>query len=154
MDIREDDLRGDEIIALLQEHLEHMHAITPPQSIHALDLDRLRSPEITFWTAWDRTVLMGCGALKALDDTSGEIKSMRTAAAYRRCGVATAVLNHIIQEAQTRNYQYLYLETGAFEAFVPAHRLYQRHGFEFCPPFGDYTDDPNSVFMMKRLSPS
>ena len=94
MDIREDDLRGDEMIALLQEHLQHMHTITPPQSIHALDLDQLRSPDITFWIAWDGSSLMGCGALKDLDDTSGEVKSMRTAEAYRRRGNSIAASQH------------------------------------------------------------
>ena len=151
MDIREDDLTGSEIIALLQEHLEQMHAITPPQSIHALDLNRLRSPDITFWTAWDGLSLMGCGALKALDETSGEIKSMRTVAAYRRQGVAAAILNHMIQTANARDYQRLYLETGSFAAFLPARRLYQRYGFDYCPPFANYAADPNSVFMMKHL---
>jgi putative acetyltransferase len=151
MDIREDDLSGPDIIALLQEHLEHMHAITPPGSVHALDLDALRAPHITFWTAWEGDALLGCGALKQLDATSGEIKSMRTPARYRRCGVASRLLEHIIAVARERGYTHLYLETGSSAGFAPARALYSRYGFECRGPFGDYTDDPHSTFMEKRL---
>ena len=151
MDIREDDLTGPQIIALLREHLEHMHEITPPGSVHALDLDRLRAPNITFWTAWDGPDLLGCGALKELDPTSGEIKSMRTPAIHRRKGIASGLLEHIIAVAQQRGYTHLYLETGAFPAFAPARAMYERYGFEYRGPFGDYTDDPNSSFMAKGL---
>ncbi len=151
MDIRNDDLTGPQIIALLREHLAHMHEITPPGSVHALDLARLRHPEITFWTAWDGDDLLGCCALKELDPTSGEVKSMRTAIAYRRQGIASRLLEHIIEVARQRSYSHLYLETGAFPAFAPALALYASYGFEFRGPFGDYTDDPNSTFMVKQL---
>jgi putative acetyltransferase len=151
MEIREDDLTGQQIIALLREHLENMHEITPPGSVHALDLERLRSPNITFWAAWDDDDLLGCGALKELDSTSGEIKSMRTPAAHRRRGIASKILEHIIEVARQRSYTHLYLETGAFPAFAPARALYQRYGFEYRGPFGDYADDPNSTFMVKTL---
>jgi putative acetyltransferase len=151
MDIREDDLSGPDIIALLQEHLEHMHAITPPGSVHALDLEGLRAPHITFWTAWDGDALLGCGALKQLDATSGEIKSMRTPAHYRRRGIASRLLEHIIEVARGRGYRRLYLETGATAAFAPARALYSRYGFEYRGPFSDYTDDPHSAFMEKHL---
>lgn len=151
MEIREDDLTGEAIANLLREHLENMHEITPPESVHALDLTALRSPDITFWTAWQGNELLGCGALKELDSTSGEVKSMRTVKAHRGKGVASKILEHIIREAKHRAYNYLHLETGAFPEFAPARALYTRYGFEFRGPFANYTDDPNSVFMTKRL---
>ena len=149
--IRLDDLAGPEIRALLEEHLRSMHEISPPESVHALDLAALRKPEITFWTAWRDAELLGCGALKELDPTHGEIKSMRTASARRRTGVGRAVLAHIVAEARARSYSRLSLETGSMEAFAPARRLYETFGFTYCPPFGDYADDPNSVFMTRVL---
>lgn len=151
LEIREDNLTGKQIADLLREHLENMYEITPPESVHALDLEALRSPEITFWTAWKGDELLGCGALKQLDSSSGEIKSMRTVKAHRRQGVASKLLAHIIQVAEQRGYDYLYLETGSMPEFAPARALYTRYGFKDCGPFADYTDDPNSVFMMKQL---
>ena len=151
MIIREDDLAGAEIRALLAEHLAHMRRLSPPCSVHALDLDRLRRPGITFWTAWRDGALAGCGALKALDARHGEIKSMRTASAHLRQGVASRMLMHIVDEARRRGYARLSLETGSMDAFVPARTLYARHGFVACPPFADYADDPNSVFMTREL---
>lgn len=151
MEIREDDLTGKKIADLLQEHLENMHEITPPESIHALDLEALRSPNITFWTAWEGDELLGCGALKELDSNSGEVKSMRTANNHRRKGVAAKILEQIITEAKGRAYDHLNLETGAFPEFAPARALYAKYGFEFRGPFAEYIDDPNSVFMTKKL---
>ncbi|MBD2536898.1 GNAT family N-acetyltransferase [Nostoc flagelliforme FACHB-838] len=152
LQIREDDLTGKNIADLLREHLKNMHEITPPESVHALDIEALRSPNITFWTAWDDEELVGCGALKELDSRSGEIKSMRTVKAHRRRGVASRILEHIIKEAHRRGYNCLYLETEAFGEFTPARALYIRYGFEYRGPFGDYTQDANSVFMMKSLA--
>jgi putative acetyltransferase len=151
MDIRLDDLSGPEIRALLAEHLESMHQISPPESVHALDLDALRKPEITFWTVWSGGDLMGCGALKELSPTHGEVKSMRTSSAHRRRGVAKLVLDHLVGEAKRRGYDRLSLETGSQKPFEPAHRLYESFGFTYCGPFGDYVEDPNSVFMTKAL---
>ena len=151
MQIRLDDLSGPEIRALLDEHLRDMALLSPPESVHALDLDGLRAPEITFWTAWTNGELMGCGALKELDPRHGEIKSMRTSVAHRRRGVARAILRHIIQEAEKRSYSRLSLETGSMDGFQPAQQLYQSFGFAYCPPFADYENDPNSVFMTKSL---
>jgi putative acetyltransferase len=150
--IREDDLTGQKIADFLREHLEHMHEITPPESVHALDLTALRSPNITFWSAWEGDELLGCGALKELDLRTGEVKSMRTAKAHRRKGIAAKILEQIIQVAEQRNYDRLYLETGSMLEFAPARALYLRYGFQYCDPFGDYMDDPNSVFMTKKLS--
>ena len=149
--IRVDDLARPEIRALLEEHLRNMHELSPPESVHALDLAALRKPEITFWTAWSGHELLGCGALKALDATHGEVKSMRTATARRRAGVGRAMLEHIIAEARARSYARLSLETGSLDAFAPARRLYERFGFAYCAPFADYIDDPNSVFMTRTL---
>jgi len=151
MQLREDDLNGPEIAALLSEHLDDMHAITPPESVHALNLDALRSADITFWTAWEGSELLGCGALKALDARSGEVKSMRTATAHRGRGVARRILEEIERVARARTYEMLYLETGSMAEFAPARTLYETTGFEYCGPFGSYRPDPNSVFMRKRL---
>lgn len=151
MDIRIDDLRGPEIKALLEEHLRHMHELSPPESVHALDLDKLRQPDITFWTIWDGEQLMGCGALKQLSDTEGELKSMRTPEARRGHGAARAILNHIIETARARGLSRLSLETGSQPGFEPARRLYASAGFEVCGPFADYAEDPFSVFMTRVL---
>lgn len=152
--IRIDDLTGPEIRALLEEHLRNMHELSPPESVHALDLDSLRQPGITFWTVWSDGELLGCGALKELDPTHGEVKSMRTAATRRRSGVGRAMLQHILAEARSRAYTRLSLETGAMEAFAPARRLYETFGFTYCAPFADYGEDPNSVFMTRTLGES
>jgi putative acetyltransferase len=152
MEILLDDLSGPEVRALLQEHLANMRQISPPESVHALPLEGLRQPEIMFWSAWENDELLGCGALKELDSQHGEIKSMRTSRRHRRKGVAKALLDHIIGEAGRRSYRRLSLETGSMEAFEPARQLYARAGFIFCPPFGDYIEDPNSVFMTKELN--
>ena len=151
MEIRIDDLRGPEIRALLEEHRRSMFLHSPPESVHALDLDGLRVPEITFYTAWEGDALLGCGAIKALSQQSGEIKSMRTASAHLRKGVAARVLTHIIAEARSRQYQTLFLETGTAPAFTPARNMYERHGFAYCAPFGDYQLDPFSTFMCLQL---
>jgi len=151
LEIREDDLTGPEIAHLLQEHLDNMYETTPPESVHALDIAALRSPDITVWTAWNRHELLGCGALKALTPRSGEVKSMRTVTAHLRRGVASRILAVILAEARRRTYDALYLETGLTPEFAPARALYTRHGFEPCDPFGDYINDPNSVFMVKTL---
>ena len=133
--IREDDLTGKKIATLLKEHLKNMREITPLESIHALDLDALRSPDITFWSAWSGDELRGCGALKELDSNSGEIKSMRTARAYRRRGVASRIIEHIIEESRQRAYSCVYLEAGALIEFAPALAWYKRYGCNYRNPF-------------------
>jgi len=151
MNIKIDDLKGSEIHKLLQEHLQSMRLHSPPESIHALDIEALRKPEITFWTVWESGELLGCGALKELDSQHAEIKSMRTSAAHLRKGVAKNLLNHILEEAKRRGYSRLSLETGSMEAFEPARKLYANFGFTYCEPFADYVEDPNSVFMAREL---
>jgi putative acetyltransferase len=151
MEIRLDDLSGAAILALLEEHLRSMYELSPPESVHALDIDALRQPDVTFWTAWEGRGLLGCGALRELSPRHGEVKSMRTVNAHRERGVARAILAHIIGEAQKRGYERLSLETGSMPAFEPARRLYASAGFVDCPPFGDYIEDPNSAFMTRLL---
>jgi putative acetyltransferase len=151
MEIRVDDLRGPEIARLLEEHLRDLRSKSPPCSVHALDLDKLRRPEITFWSVWQGAELLGCGALKELDARHGEIKSMRTVAAHLRKGVGARMVQHILDEAKRRLYRRLSLETGSTEPFEPALKLYARFGFQRCGPFADYVEDPFSVFMTKEL---
>lgn len=151
-EIRLDDLRGPEIAALLRTHLDEAAQHSPAESMHALDLDGLRAPGITFWTMWEGPELLGCGAIKELDPGHGEIKSMHTASAHRGRGVAAAILRHIIEEAARRSYRRLSLETGSMEAFAPARALYARHGFVECAPFADYVLDPYSTFMTLDLT--
>ncbi len=152
-----DNLESPDVHNLLREHLAQMAAQSPPESIHALDLSALKQPDITFWTAWDDTqqtsssALMGCGALKELSATHGEIKSMRTATPFLRRGVAAAMLSHILDEAKQRGYQQLSLETGSMQSFRPAQQLYKQFGFTECEPFANYLPDPNSIFMTRRL---
>jgi putative acetyltransferase len=151
MKIETDDLSRPAIHALLNEHLQSMHELSPPESVHALDLEKLRQPEITFWSAWEGAVLLGCGALKELDRKHGEVKSMRTPNVSRRKGAGRAILAHIIEVAKSRGYERLSLETGAMDAFRPAQQLYESFGFAYCAPFGEYAEDPNSVFMTVLL---
>lgn len=151
MKIELDDLTRPEIHALLNEHLQSMHSLSPPESVHALDLDMLRQPHITFWTAWEGTTLLGCGALKVLDGQHGEVKSMRTPTAIRRRGAGRALLAHIVETARSRGYARLSLETGPGDAFQPAQQLYESFGFTRCGPFANYAEDPHSVFMTLAL---
>lgn len=151
MIIRVDDVRGPEMTRLIREHLQSMQLHSPPESIHALGLEKLREPGITVWSAWEGQELLGCGALKELDRSHGEIKSMRTATPHLRKGVAAAMLTHLMDEARRRQYTRLSLETGSVTAFEPARALYARFGFEPCGPFADYVEDPYSMFMTRRL---
>ena len=147
MHIIEDDLTGPEIRALLETHFAGMLANSPEGSCHFLDFDGLNAPDVTFWSIWDGANLAGCGALKEIDAEHGEIKSMRTHADHLRKGVGAMMLTHILSEARERGYRRLSLETGSTEAFIPALALYEAHGFKYCPPFGDYVEDPFSRFM-------
>jgi len=147
MNIRVDDLSGPEIAAFLEEHLNDMHTESPPGSRHALNLDSLRKPNITFWTVWEDENLVGCGAMKELDNKHGEVKSMRVASHLRGKGIASRLLEHIIFTARDRGYHKLSLETGAMDFFKPAHNLYRKNGFVETGPFADYSEDSNSKFM-------
>ena len=147
MRIIEDDLTGVEIRALLETHFAAMLASSPAESCHFLDFDGLNASDVTFWSIWDGIALAGCGALKALSAGQGEIKSMRTHADHLRKGAGAAMLKHIISQARQRGYVRLSLETGSSDAFTPARALYEAYGFAYCPPFGDYAEDPFSRFM-------
>ena len=151
MHIRIDDLTSLAVCRLVQEHLQTMASLSPPESVHALGLEALRKPDITFWSVWQNSELVGCGALKELDARHGEIKSMRTASLHLRTGVAARLMDHILDEARRRSYRRLSLETGSMDAFAPARQLYARFGFRLCGPFADYVEDPHSVFMTRQL---
>ena len=148
---RVDDLSGAATRALIARHLAGMHEHSPPESVHAFDVDKLRQTGVTFWSVWVGEELAGCGALKQLDAERGEIKSMRVADSFLGCGIGRAILEHLMREARTRGLRSLWLETGSPAAFTPALRLYESAGFERCGPFEGYTDDPFSVFMTRAL---
>ncbi|WP_395330167.1 GNAT family N-acetyltransferase [Novosphingobium sp. BL-8H] len=149
--IIEDDLSGRAVLDLLQFHLDEMHKWSPPESVHAMPADRLRQPDVTFFSAWDGDRLAGCGAIKHLDDGHGELKSMRADPAYRGKGVGKAILLRLLEEARARGYARVSLETGKPEPFHPAHGLYRANGFAECPPFGNYVADDFSICMTKEL---
>lgn len=146
-----DDLTGPEIAALLRLHLDEMHQWSPPESVHAMPIERLRQPDVTFFSAWDGERLAACGAIKHLADDHGELKSMRADPDYRGKGAGKAILLRLLDEAAKRGYRRVSLETGRPEPFLPARRLYESHGFTECPPFADYTEDPFSICMTKKL---
>lgn len=151
MEIVIDDLAGPQIASFLQEHVREMLSVTPVESKHALDLDALRQPEITFWSVLDGGAVVGCGAIKRLDPVHAEVKSMRTSSARKRSGIASLLLGHIITEARAMGFTRLSLETGSAGFFAPARRLYEKFGFEYCGPFAGYRPDPNSVFLTRTL---
>ena len=148
---RLDDLTGEPTCALVRRHLEGMYATSPPESVHALGIDRLRQPGIRVWSAWVDGEIAAIGALKQLDGARGEIKSMRVADAYLGQGIGGAMLRHIMSEARRLGLTSLWLETGTTETFVPAITLYERAGFERCGPFEDYQADPFSLFMTRAI---
>jgi len=149
--IRVDDLSGPDVAGLLQQHLDSVAVYSPPESVHALDHEALRAPDVTFWSVWQGSELVGCGARRELDPDHGEVRSMRTASSHLRKGVAAARLEHMLSEARKRSYQRVSLETGSMETFAPARALYARFGFLPCGPFVGYVEDRNSVFMTRVL---
>ena len=149
--IIEDDLQGPAVADLLAFHLAEMHELSPPCKVHAMPVERLRQPDVTFYSAWDGRALAGCGALKQIDLRHGELKSMRAAPDYRGKGVGKAILAHLLAKARTRGYERVSLETGRPEPFLPARRLYEAHGFAECPPFADYVLDDFSICMTRLL---
>lgn len=147
------DLADPRVLRLLDDHLADMHATSPAESVHALDVSGLQAPGMTFWALAEGDALLGCVALKELDQTHGELKSMRTDAAARGRGLGRMLLEHVIAEAERRGYRRLSLETGVEDFFAPARTLYSRFGFVECGPFAAYRPDPNSVFMTRELGP-
>ncbi|TQV68167.1 GNAT family N-acetyltransferase [Exilibacterium tricleocarpae] len=152
MEIKIDDLSDPRIEEFLNEHIEDMKSVSPPESKHALDLEGLKEPSVTFWSAWEKGVLIGCSALKGLDGTHAEIKSMRVSTKHRGRGYASKLLKHILNEATLMGYGRLSLETGSMPFFNPARKLYESFGFRYCAPFSDYKEDPHSVFMSLDLA--
>jgi putative acetyltransferase len=151
MKIVVDDLSGPEIAEFLHEHVRQMRSITPLESKHALDLDGLREPDVTFWSVLDGGSVVGCGAIKRLDASHAELKSMRTAPDRKRSGIASRLLEHILTEAKHMGYTRVSLETGSADFFLPARNLYEKFGFSYCAPFSDYRLDPHSVYMTRLL---
>ena len=151
LEIQSEDPADPEITALLNVHLAFMNSLSPPESVHALDVEALRASNITFWTVRDQDALIGCVALKELDGSHGEIKSMHTSQSKRGQGIAQSILEHLISEAKSRGYKRISFETGNIEAFYPAHRLYRRNGFVSCEPFADYKPDSFSICMTREL---
>lgn len=151
MQIQLDDPHRDDVLALLEEHLADMYATSPPESVHALDPAALALPGVSFWTARDDGLLLGCVALKRLSDDHAELKSMRTATAARRRGVAGRLLDHVVTTSRQRGHRRISLETGAEDYFAPARTLYAARGFTECGPFEGYVLDPNSVFLTLAL---
>lgn len=151
LNTRIDDLSDPRVIDFLEDHLRHMVAVTPPGCVHALDVDALRKPEITFWTVWEKQSVICCGALKKIDAAHAELKSMRTATTHARKGIASGLLRHILAEARKRGFERVSLETGSYEAFFAARRLYEKYGFKYCEPFSDYPKNATSVFMTIQL---
>lgn len=151
MEIKIDDLSGGEVIQLLEEHLADMYATSPPESVHALDVESLKSSSVTFFSGWINGELQGCVAIKALTPWHIELKSMRTTTVSRQSGVATKLLTHALNVAIEQGYQRASLETGSQDFFLPARNLYEKFGFNYCGPFADYKIDPNSHFMTKAL---
>jgi len=151
MNITVGGLEDPRVQALLEYHVRTARAQTAVGSAHALDLDGLKAADMRFWSAWDGDAVIGVGALKQLSPSHGEIKSMHTAPAHRRSGVGSAMLRHIIEAARAAGVTRLSLETGSWQFFNPARTFYKSHGFAECPPFGDYVEDPNSIFMTLEL---
>lgn len=150
--VRQDDLATPDVQSLIAEHLAAMHGNSPPGQVHALALADLRAPDVSFWSAWADGLVCGCGALRELDRSTGEVKSMRTRPAFLRRGVGQAILDEIVRTARQRGYSRLLLETGTGKAFAAAHAFYQRNGFEWSDPFGGYTATDFNVFMTKVLA--
>jgi putative acetyltransferase len=151
--IIEDDLQSAPVTELLAFHLAEMHALSPPCKVHAMPVERLRQPDVTFYSAWDGEVLAAVGALREIDPVRGELKSMRATPAYRGKGAGEAILLHLVAEARRRGYLWLGLETGRPAAYLPAQSLYRKHGFAECADFGDYIGDEFSMCMARALQP-
>jgi putative acetyltransferase len=151
MKIIEDRMESSAVLDLLREHLEDMNATSPAESVHALDVSDLKEPSVTFWSSWEGEQLLGCVALKALTSEHGELKSMRTTTLARKKGVGSTMLRHVLEHARQQGMTKISLETGSMTYFAPARALYEKHGFEYCDPFADYSEDPNSQFMTLAL---
>lgn len=147
-----DDPRAPDVRALLERHLAFAHETTPAEDVHALDVDALLDPAVTFFSLRQDGELLGVAALKEVEPHHGELKSMHTARVARGRGVGRALVEHLVDVARRRGYERLSLETGAGPAFAPAHTLYKGAGFTRCEPFGDYEPSRNSCFLTRALA--
>jgi putative acetyltransferase len=146
-----DDPRAEDVRELLRRHLAFTNSHSPPEDCHALDVDGLLDPAVTFFSFRDHGALLAVGAIKQLDALHGELKSMHTAEAARRRGIGREMLEHLLAVARDRGVQRVSLETGSAPAFAPARSLYERAGFTPCAAFGDYSPSQNSTFMTMSL---
>lgn len=145
------DFEDPRLAAFLLAHLDDMAPTAPAESRHALDLTALNDPAVRVWVASEGSDIVATGALAVLGDGHEELKSMRTDPVRRGRGIASRMLDHLLGDARARGVRRISLETGSMDFFVPARALYARAGFVGCPPFGDYTDDPNSTFFTLAL---
>lgn len=150
-EIAADDPRAEDVRALLEAHLVFARTHSPPEDVHALDVETLLAPDITFFSLRRKGELLGVGALKRLDAHHVELKSMHTVQQARRGGIGRAMLDHLVGVARHLGCRRVSLETGSMTAFAPARALYARAGFEPCGPFGDYSPSPHSTFMTLSL---
>lgn len=153
-DILPGDLTKTDVLDLLQAHADLMLSLSPPGSCHFLPAEGLARDDVTFWEMREAGELVGCGALQALSDHEGEIKSMHICEDVRGRGLSRRMLEHILEEAHRREYARVSLETGSMDGFLPARRLYEAYGFTYCGPFGSYVEDPNSTYMTLDLDKS
>lgn len=151
MEIRIDDLKGPEVAQLLQEHHQDMLDHTPAESVHSLDISGLQAPDVTFWSAWIDGDLAGCGAIKVIEAGHAELKSMRTSSTHLRQGVAQRLLTYILAAVKAQGITTISLETGTPDSFIPAQKLYRDFGFKECAPFANYSEDPYSLYMTKKI---
>ena len=140
-----------EVNELLKKHFIELRSASPEGSTHVLDISGLKVPSIKFWSLWEEDKLMGCGALKFLDENHGEFKSIRIHDSFRRKGYGTKIINHLINEAKKLNIKRLSIETGSGDFFAPARKLFNNCGFKPCPPFAHYKEDINSLYLTKLL---
>ena len=140
-----------EVNELLTKHFIELRAASPEGSAHVLDIPGLKVPSIKFWSMWENTKLMGCGALKFLNDNHGEFKSIRVHDEFRNKGYGIKIIKHLINEAKKLNIKRISIETGAGDFFKPARKLFQKCDFELCEPFAHYKDDVNSLYLTKLI---
>ena len=151
MELKPNNFDNKEVHELLSRHFIELRSVSPEGSTHVLDIDGLKSPSIKFWSFWDNKKLIGCGALKLIDKTHGEFKSIRISNKYQKTGYGKKLLNELFKEAKKLNISKISVETGSGEFFLPARKLFLSSGFNPCKPFAHYTEDPNSKYYNKYL---
>ena len=140
-----------EVNQLLKKHFIELRAASPEGSAHVLDIPGLKVNSIKFWSLWEKNFLIGCGALKFLEHNHGEFKSIRIHDNFRGKGNGIKIINHLMVEAKKLDITRISIETGSSKFFAPARKLFEKCGFEPCPPFAHYTEDINSLYLTKLL---